>query len=114
MVAQYPHEWIFMWLSTVLSGFVQNRQLGKVLGSRTAVKISENDGMSVVANGCQVVTNCTGMTGEKGFLRHFGGAHYAFVDGHIKWYRPEQVNDNQGGNTNPKPFDGSYPSFQVQ
>jgi len=44
MAAQYPHEWIFIWLSTVLSGFVQNRQLGKVLGSRTAVKISENDG----------------------------------------------------------------------
>ena len=44
MSAQYPHEWIFSWLFTVLSGYVQNRKLGKVLGSRSAVKISEIDG----------------------------------------------------------------------
>lgn len=44
MSAQYPHEWIFAWLSRILGSFVDNRKLGKVLGSRTAVKISGNDG----------------------------------------------------------------------
>lgn len=76
--------------------------------------VNENGGFSVVANGCQVVRSCSGITGERGFLRHFGGAHYAFVDGHVKWYRPEEVYDNQGGNINALPFNGSYPSFQVQ
>ncbi|GAB4467846.1 MAG: hypothetical protein OHK0029_39970 [Armatimonadaceae bacterium] len=28
---------------------------------------------------------------EKGWLRHQGGCNYAFVDGHVKWYRPEGV-----------------------
>lgn len=31
MAAQYPHEWIFAWLFRVLGGFVEYRQLGKVL-----------------------------------------------------------------------------------
>ncbi len=44
MAAQYPHEWIFAWLISILGNYVQNRKLGKVLGSRTAVKISGNDG----------------------------------------------------------------------
>ncbi|HLK58469.1 MAG TPA: Uma2 family endonuclease [Chthonomonadaceae bacterium] len=44
MAAQYPHEWIFMWLASILSPFVMDRQLGVVLGSRTPIKISNNDG----------------------------------------------------------------------
>ena len=44
MVAYCPHESIFTWLLTVLYGYVMNRHLGKVLGSRTAVKISPNYG----------------------------------------------------------------------
>jgi prepilin-type processing-associated H-X9-DG protein len=28
--------------------------------------------------------------GVPGGLRHQGGSNYAFVDGHVKWYRPEQ------------------------
>ena len=44
MAAQYPHEWIFAWLFRILGAFVGHRKLGVVLGSRTAVKISENDG----------------------------------------------------------------------
>src|SRR5580692_10077505 len=44
MVAYYPHESIFTWLLTVLYGYVTHRHLGKVLGSRTAVKITLNDG----------------------------------------------------------------------
>jgi len=44
MSAQYPHEWIFMWLANTLSTFVLHQNLGKVLGSRTAVKISDHDG----------------------------------------------------------------------
>lgn len=44
MSAQYPHEWIFAWLFTVLRAYVVHQKLGVVLGSRTAVKISGNDG----------------------------------------------------------------------
>jgi Uma2 family endonuclease len=44
MAAQYPHEWIFAWLLSILRQFVSHRKLGVVLGSRTAVKISGNDG----------------------------------------------------------------------
>jgi Uma2 family endonuclease len=44
MAAQYPHEWIFMWLATILRQFTGKRGLGVVLGSRTAVKIDRHDG----------------------------------------------------------------------
>src|SRR5258708_1813723 len=44
MSAQYPHEWIFAWLSRTLGSYVSNRKLGVVLGSRSAVRISEYDG----------------------------------------------------------------------
>ncbi|HLK60278.1 MAG TPA: Uma2 family endonuclease [Chthonomonadaceae bacterium] len=44
MSAQYPHEWIFAWLLSILRPFVTHRKLGVVLGSRSAVKISGNDG----------------------------------------------------------------------
>ena len=44
MAAQYPHEWIFAWLMSILRPFVTHRKLGRVLGSRTAVKISGSDG----------------------------------------------------------------------
>lgn len=29
--------------------------------------------------------------GLPGALRHNGGSNYGFVDGHIHWYRPDQV-----------------------
>ena len=44
MVAQYPHEWIFMWLSTLLTNFVEYNRMGRILGSRTPVRITEYDG----------------------------------------------------------------------
>ena len=44
MAAQYPHEWIFVWLISILRQFVTYRKLGIVLGSRSAIKISGNDG----------------------------------------------------------------------
>ena len=44
MAAQYPHEWIFAWLLSILRQFTNHRNLGSVLGSRTAVKITANDG----------------------------------------------------------------------
>lgn len=44
MSAQYPHEWMFAWLFRLLGIFVEERSLGIVLGSRTAVKIGRNDG----------------------------------------------------------------------
>ena len=44
MAAQYPHEWIFGWLYSIMSPFATHLKLGVVLGSRSAVKITENDG----------------------------------------------------------------------
>ena len=44
MSAQLPHEWIFTWLLTLLRNYVGKRKLGVVLGSRTAVKISDFGG----------------------------------------------------------------------
>lgn len=44
VAAQYPHEWIFAWLFHILGPYVRHQRLGMVLGSRTAVKITENDG----------------------------------------------------------------------
>ena len=39
MAAQYPHERRFVWLLFLLNGYVQQRGLGVVLGSRMAVAI---------------------------------------------------------------------------
>lgn len=44
MAAQYPHEWVFMWFATLLRNYTRHLNLGVVLGSRTAVKISEYSG----------------------------------------------------------------------
>ena len=44
MSAQYPHEWIFMWLGRFIGLYVEERELGIVLGSRTAVRITNLDG----------------------------------------------------------------------
>jgi Uma2 family endonuclease len=44
MATQYPHEWIFMWLASILRSYTRHLGLGVILGSRTAVKISEFDG----------------------------------------------------------------------
>ena len=44
MAAQYPHEWIIIWLIQTFGTFANNQKLGKVLGSRTAVRISDTDG----------------------------------------------------------------------
>jgi Uma2 family endonuclease len=62
MAAQYPHEWIFIWLAGILSQFVAHRKLGTVLGSRSAVRISENDGrlpdiLFVRADNAQIIQN---------------------------------------------------------
>lgn len=44
MSAQLDHERLFVWLQFVLNGFVSRHGLGTVLGSRSAVQISEYDG----------------------------------------------------------------------
>ena len=44
MAAHYPHEWIFMWLASILRQYTGKLGLGVVLGSRTAVKIDRHDG----------------------------------------------------------------------
>ena len=44
MAAQYPHEWIFVWLLSILRPYVTRRKLGAVLGSRTAVQIHNYQG----------------------------------------------------------------------
>jgi prepilin-type N-terminal cleavage/methylation domain-containing protein/prepilin-type processing-associated H-X9-DG protein len=42
--------------------------------------------------------------------RHNGGANYAFVDGHVKWHKPEQVS----AGFCPPGADGKHPSFAVR
>lgn len=42
-------------------------------------------------------------------LRHNGGSNYVFVDGHLKWYRREQV--HEAGY--PPGNDGTFPTFSV-
>jgi Uma2 family endonuclease len=44
MAAQLDHERLFAWLFRLLGGYVEARNLGEVLGSRTAVRISEFGG----------------------------------------------------------------------
>lgn len=44
MAAQYPHERRFVWLLFLLNGYVRKRRLGTVLGSRSAVEISQFSG----------------------------------------------------------------------
>jgi prepilin-type N-terminal cleavage/methylation domain-containing protein/prepilin-type processing-associated H-X9-DG protein len=46
--------------------------------------------------------------GEEGGRRHLGGANYAFLDGHVHWYRPEQVR----GATHSGGPDGKTPDFR--
>lgn len=41
MSAQYPHERRFAWLFSILYFYVRKRELGVVLGSRSAVEINE-------------------------------------------------------------------------
>lgn len=44
MSANYPHEKRFAWLFWILYGYVQQRRLGTVLGSRSAVEIDQFGG----------------------------------------------------------------------
>ena len=62
MAAQYPHEWIFGWLHSVMLAYVIERSLGVVLGSRSAVKINAVDGrlpdlLFVRADNTQIIQN---------------------------------------------------------
>lgn len=45
--------------------------------------------------------------GISGALRHNGGSNYAFIDGHARWYFPQQVLRSKQGN------DGARPSFAL-
>jgi prepilin-type processing-associated H-X9-DG protein/prepilin-type N-terminal cleavage/methylation domain-containing protein len=40
---------------------------------------------------------------KEGARRHSGGSNYAFLDGHVRWHRPEQVTE--------APPDGTRPTF---
>jgi len=49
-------------------------------------------------------------------VRHSGGANYAFVDGHVKWYRPGQIYgqcSEQGGSLSEGGNDGVHPDFRI-
>ncbi|MBC8142818.1 MAG: DUF1559 domain-containing protein [Armatimonadetes bacterium] len=46
--------------------------------------------------------------------RHSGGANYGFVDGHAKWYKPENIKGQCSfGNRNEIGNDGSTPDFRL-
>ncbi|GAB4458522.1 MAG: hypothetical protein OHK0029_19880 [Armatimonadaceae bacterium] len=46
--------------------------------------------------------------------RHSGGANYMFVDGHVKWYRPERIQGPCGLTyTTARGNDGSNPDFRL-
>ena len=49
--------------------------------------------------------------GPAGALRHQGGSNYGFVDGHVHWYRPEQVTGAEGANGVSQVNNGSSPTF---
>ncbi len=62
MAAQYPHEWVFGWLHSIILSYVMERSLGVVLGSRSAVKINAVDGrlpdlLFVRADNTQIIQN---------------------------------------------------------
>jgi prepilin-type N-terminal cleavage/methylation domain-containing protein/prepilin-type processing-associated H-X9-DG protein len=46
--------------------------------------------------------NTTGLS-SPGSYRHLGGANYTFVDGHVKWYRVEQLRQAYEGPSNGSP-----------
>lgn len=55
---------------------------------------------------------------EKAYERHNGGADYAFVDGHVKWFKvsqivPSQLLDAQGGTYLNTGNDGTMPTFMT-
>ena len=41
---------------------------------------------------------------KEGATRHNGGANYAFADGHVKWFKPQQLSDKIQN-------DGLHPGF---
>jgi len=46
---------------------------------------------------CPVCVNCADLIGGSGASsRHNGGANVALVDGHVKWYKQEVLNNHQG------------------
>ena len=48
--------------------------------------------------------------------RHSGGANYAFVDGHVKWFRPQQIFGECGLNFSAAPdkgANGTRPDFRL-
>ena len=48
--------------------------------------------------------------------RHGGGANYAFVDGHVKWFKPQQIFGECGLNFSSQPdigADGTHPDFRL-
>ncbi len=54
------------------------------------------------------------VVGLQGGKRHAGGCNYAFVDGHVKWLKPEAVDwreNDENGQALPPP-NGSRPSFR--
>lgn len=58
----YDHQWLFGWLFSTLGVYASHRKLGRVLGSRTAVKISGNDGrlpdiLFVRADNTEIIRN---------------------------------------------------------
>jgi prepilin-type N-terminal cleavage/methylation domain-containing protein/prepilin-type processing-associated H-X9-DG protein len=53
--------------------------------------------------------------GQLSSTRHSGGANYAFVDGHAKWYRPENIRGQCGFNSAGLDYgnDGTIPDFRL-
>lgn len=44
MAAQIDHEWLVVWLITVLNTYAKAKKLGAVFGSRTAIQIDQTSG----------------------------------------------------------------------
>ncbi len=51
--------------------------------------------------------------GLSGAVRHQGGSDYGFVDGHVRWYRSEQVSAAEGVNGVAQVNTGSSPTFAL-
>ncbi len=59
-------------------------------------------------------TQVNGTAAKFGAAKHLEGANYSFADGHVKWLRPEKINDNGANGTAGTTLGSGDSSFQIK